>query len=540
MNSPNDVVGSLRRDGPVEEPARPAIPDIELIKPIGRGAFGEVWLGEERMLPGVFRAVKIVRHRIRLGPPERHDGLTSSDPGSTDHAARELFGVQTSQSRAARHPHLVEILRVGRLNDASATDPPIFYVMEAADHIGGPQPFRPSDYRPLSLDALLRAHGPLAPLSAAAYARQILAALEYLHANQVHHHDVKPSNLLFVRGHLKLGDLGLAGANDGASGGTRAYCPPESSAPDDLYATGIVLYEMLTGLSADRFPEWPASLRADSAPFLREVRHVMSRACEREPSRRFATPRAFAHALAEATTVAPSAVRPGWRKRTAWATVVLLAWAGSLWLMQNWMSHSPAQVTPETYGTAPFDGSVQVLSSGALPDGSQIELTRKVGREAIRIAWPEYVGTVEVFDLQIRFESPTILCVAGGYRMTLANNSVALSVSEYDPSETGFVMQLWLVLLGPDGEPADEQDAIELLYYGQPEAEPGTDGRFFDHVPIPPEFAGPLRLVIASTMAVNLQLAIDEHRLGAVLEPEHYQDVAVLMRRVAQAGEDEP
>lgn len=507
----------------------PVIPDIHLIKPIGCGAFGEVWLGEESLLPGVFRAVKIIRAKPSR-PSTRIEALSpGSDAASANRAVRELSGLQASQNRAAHHPHLVEVLRVGTLGDGNGAESSIYYVMEAADHVGGPQPCRPSDYRPLSLDAMLLAQGRLSPATAADYACQLLRALEHLHANQVHHHDVKPSNLLFVRGQLKLADLGLADEQAGAAGGTRAYCPPETNRPDDLYATGVVLYEMLTGLSASRFPEWPAVLLAEPAPLVRELRQLISRACDRDASRRFTSAREFADEVQSA--VAPKPTPRTSRRAWLWGAGALApAWLGSVYAARQWPVR---RNEPENsrFGLPPFDGSQQELLSEPRPDGSVVHLTRKVGNETVRTAWFDHIGSIELFDLQVCFESPSMLCVAGGFRIVLVNNPVALSVSNYDPRETGYVMQLWLVLLGPDGKPTHDVDGIELLYHGQPEANPGTHGRFFDHVPLPAEFSGPLRLVIASTQAVNFQKAIEDRSMAALLEPEHFQDIAVIVKR---------
>ncbi len=103
--------------------------------------------------------------------------------------------------------------------------------------------------------------GPMPQPEAVALAMQLLDALAYLHSKGIRHRDIKPSNLLINRhGRLKLVDFGLATEADMAkitradsTFGTVSYAPPEWIRPDtlhpeqwDVYASGVVLWEMLT------------------------------------------------------------------------------------------------------------------------------------------------------------------------------------------------------------------------------------------------------------------------------------------------------
>src|SRR5213078_1275438 len=112
-----------------------------------------------------------------------------------------------------------------------------------------------------SVRELLNAGGRLAPAQAADILRQTLAALEHAHAKGIVHRDLKPENILITtEGVVKLTDLGLARAfadakstRAGAVTGTVQYLSPEqirgepADPRSDLYALGIVGYELLTG-----------------------------------------------------------------------------------------------------------------------------------------------------------------------------------------------------------------------------------------------------------------------------------------------------
>ncbi len=92
------------------------VPDYALIRVIGRGSYGEVWLG--RSVTGTYRAVKLV-HR------ERFDSARPFE--------REFAGIQRFEAISNRHPSQLRILHVGRLADDSA----FYYVMELADPVAG-------------------------------------------------------------------------------------------------------------------------------------------------------------------------------------------------------------------------------------------------------------------------------------------------------------------------------------------------------------------------------------------------------------------
>jgi eukaryotic-like serine/threonine-protein kinase len=153
----------------------------------------------------------------------------------------ERFRREARAIAALSHPNIANVYDYGEDNDS------YFIVMEYASGE--------------DLARLLRAVGPLAPDRAIEIASQMSAALAHAHAAGIVHRDVKPGNVIVDPGdRVKVTDFGIArAAGDstltatGSILGTAQYLSPEQAAGGphgpacDIYATGIVLYEMLTG-----------------------------------------------------------------------------------------------------------------------------------------------------------------------------------------------------------------------------------------------------------------------------------------------------
>jgi serine/threonine protein kinase len=284
-----------------EEPAAPDVPDFDLIRLIGHGGFGQVWLAVNRTT-GRLRAVKVISlHRS----------------GPADPAAREISSLTRLEANLhCQHPNLSNIYHVGQTADH------LFYVMDPADDLaGGPASERPN-YQPATLQARLQ-DGPLTPEVCVDYAGQLVAGLASLHAAGMVHRDVKPANCLFVDGQLKLADFGLLTAAHPLVSrlGTQSYMPPDGRMDmrADVYAAGLVIYEMLSGLPVDEFPRLgPLAPQVTSNPILRALLRLVLRACEREPDKRFADARAM---LAELSAPASPTLRLPRRRLLATACV---------------------------------------------------------------------------------------------------------------------------------------------------------------------------------------------------------------------------
>lgn len=160
----------------------------------------------------------------------------AADPGFVERFRREARA-----AAALSHPNIVAV------HDWGAVDGIYYMVMEYV--------------RGQSLREILHEHGLLAPAQAAEVLLQTLSALEHAHRQGIVHRDVKPENIMVTPdGLVKVADFGLARAwadaritQDGRVSGTVQYLAPEqlqgepADPRSDLYALGIVAYELLTG-----------------------------------------------------------------------------------------------------------------------------------------------------------------------------------------------------------------------------------------------------------------------------------------------------
>src|SRR2546422_3774175 len=196
----------------------PSVPDHELLRRVGRGSYGEVWLARNVM--GSFRAIKVVYR----------DSFDSDRPYE-----REFGGLQKFEPVSRTHPGFVSLLHIGR-NAAAG----YFYcVMEVADDLASGQAIEPESYRPRTLASELAKRGRLPLEECVELGVAMAAALAHLHSKGLVHRDIKPSNVIFVNGAPKLADIGLVTqiGTRATFVGTEGYLPPEGpgSPGADLY-----------------------------------------------------------------------------------------------------------------------------------------------------------------------------------------------------------------------------------------------------------------------------------------------------------------
>lgn len=286
--------------------------------PSRSSSFPEYQISEGRFLPG-----RLVAGRYRvvallgkggMGEVYRADDLTLGqavalkflpEAAASDEALLERFRNEVRIARRISHPNVCRVYDVGEVDGQT------FFTMEYVDGE--------------DLASLLRRIGRLPHDKAVEIARQLCAGLAAAHGKGVLHRDLKPANIMLDgRGQVVITDFGLAAVGDEIRGheirsGTPAYMAPEQlegrevSTRSDVYALGLVLYEVFTGKRAfadipvelstrgDRTPSRPSSVVKDLDPIIEKV---ILRCLEADPNARPATALSVAAALPGADPLA--------------------------------------------------------------------------------------------------------------------------------------------------------------------------------------------------------------------------------------------
>ena len=268
----------------------------ELGAVLGRGATGVVYRGRDRVLCRDV-AIKVLYNDL-----------------AGQHETSARFRQEAQLAARIHHPNAVAIF------DTGVHEGRQFIVMECL----------PGD----TLATRIAEH-PLPFDEVRTIGAQLLGALDAAHQNGVIHRDIKPANLLMTStGGVKVADFGIATDADGLAltsvgfvVGTLAYLAPErlrdnpATARSDIYAAGVVLYEMLTGRKpfagdtpaemldqiSNASPIDITSLRPDIDP---KLANVVMRALEKDPGARYSSAAAMAQALERSRTNKPRSSLP--------------------------------------------------------------------------------------------------------------------------------------------------------------------------------------------------------------------------------------
>jgi serine/threonine-protein kinase len=327
---------------------------FRVIRPLGSGGMGEVYLGEQVSL-GRKVAIKVLHHDLHM-----QAGMA------------ERFKREARLLSAVEHPAVVRIIDFGESGDAACL------VMELVEGV--------------SLYEALHS-GPLAPARALAVLHQLAEGLAAIHEKGIIHRDIKPENVFLTRGprgeQARLLDFGIARLVEpeadsavsqvGVVLGTPEYLSPEQAigarvdTRSDLYCLGVLAYRILSG----RLPfEGPSprqfiAQHANAAPLPLDraapafatnpsLVSLVMRLLEKEPANRFQSAQELAEALvAAAAGPLPAAIAPP-------------------------SAQAPSATPPISSGTAVFGASAPVPTGNPPPLGSGTAVFGEaaVGQEA--------------------------------------------------------------------------------------------------------------------------------------------------------------
>jgi serine/threonine protein kinase/class 3 adenylate cyclase len=266
-------------------------PRYEVLSQIGTGGTGIVYKVRD-LETGEIVALKILKPEI------------ASDPGVQENFKRELC-----LARKITHKNVCRIHEFNRLNGTAYT---------SMEFVEGE-----------SLMSRLYRAGSLPLNEALEIARQICAGLREAHAQGIVHRDLKPANIMLDRnGTVKIMDFGIArmvqrdGPMTGTIVGTPAYMAPEQaelkpvSSCTDIYAVGLLLYEMITGVAAfdgdtpvavalKQIREYPKRPREIVPQLTRSIEAVIMKCLQKDAAKRFQSVDELEIALVKAARARP-------------------------------------------------------------------------------------------------------------------------------------------------------------------------------------------------------------------------------------------
>ena len=362
-----------------------------IVRVIGQGGMGVVYEAEHTTL-GKRVAIKLMLEKYT---------------GDSEAVAR--FTREALAASRIGNPHIIDVMDIGTAPDGRS-----YVVMELLNG------------RPLS--KAIEDGGPMAPQRAISIMRQVLKAVGAAHAKGIVHRDLKPDNIFLLEhgesgDFVKLLDFGISKMIDpdmqvaatkltttGVVMGTPLYMAPEQAMGAeidhlaDLYACGVIMYEMLAGkppFDGATYAVLVAKLLTTEPPLLAEIRPGLSpklvsavhRALEKDPQNRFVSAEAFAAALPQLTSASAMelahthasghravAKRPGGKTKKGPLFAASLAMLGgvatatAIIVVMNKSSDPPASqpTQPGSAAEAPPLANTGLLTVQSVPRGAKI------------------------------------------------------------------------------------------------------------------------------------------------------------------------
>lgn len=311
-----------------------------IVRRIGSGGMGEVYLAQEVTNPEFYVALKVI-------PP----GVIETP------TARERFRNEIVAAYRINHPNIVKAYEYFDGNNLQA------YAME---YVSGGNLLTRIKREPIPADSAVR------------YLRQIAAALEAIHEAGIIHRDLKPENILLTADdQVKLADFGVARVSGsqtltqaGGMVGTPKYIPPEyletgeSDHRGDIFALGVLGYEMISGVSPfpDDSRELLAARKKNShpPPLVKVAPHcppqlaqIIERAMNPNLAQRYQSAADVGRELERFEGMGPNTVADKRREYSDWSTVPL----------KRPRNHSP--LTPRRFSLSHIAGGGAVVGAFA-------------------------------------------------------------------------------------------------------------------------------------------------------------------------------
>ncbi|MEP6766286.1 MAG: serine/threonine-protein kinase, partial [Gemmatimonadaceae bacterium] len=350
--------------------------NFTLGRELGGGGMSRVFVGRDEAL-GRDVVVKVLA-------PEMIEGLSV-----------ERFTREIRLAAGLQDPHIVPVLTAG-----STADGLPFYTMP---FVGGE-----------NLRTRMQV-GAISNEEALSVLRDVAKALTYAHSRHVVHRDIKPENILLSNGTAVVTDFGIAKAIEisrtladgsasvgltrtGASIGTPAYMAPEQAAGDpatdqraDIYAWGVVAYELLSGkhpfasrptpqlLMAAHFSEMPSALVTSAGGVSSAVVSLVMRCLAKDPADRPTSAAELVSALSSTSTVV---IPRHARKKSAAigvSVVALIALVTTLWMKRggDGVASGNAAATPIMLAVLPFE-NIGADEQAIFTDGLTDAVTSKL------------------------------------------------------------------------------------------------------------------------------------------------------------------
>ena len=338
-----------------------------VVRLLGSGGMADVYLAHD------------VRHNRDVAIKVMHPELAQK-------VGAERFLREIETTAKLQHPHILPLFDSGRIEGT------VYYVM----------PYVEGE----SLRARLRRESQLPVADALRITNEVAAGLNYAHRRGIVHRDIKPDNVLFQDGQAVVTDFGIAlppsaetptrMTTAGVSLGTPYYMSPEQAAGQnvdartDVYALGIMLYEMLagqvpfTGSSVQSvfnkvMSETPRPLTEHRKSIPPHIEASVAKALEKLPADRWQSTAEFAEALTKSDAAfVTRRPRSGWSAVPWLVAALALGWAG----YQSTREHTSVPARPVRFmvdferGVTPSFTPVVRLSS----DGTQLFMSAMIDR----------------------------------------------------------------------------------------------------------------------------------------------------------------